>query len=153
MTAGNFIDAAFAFAISMLVIAAQRIPDNIRRSWRHSKCADLCLQHRRARHLLAGPLVVEPALRPRRRHFDFDQLGDDRYDPDLIYPLKAISDVGTPSEQWPGRPAVLASHHRIAGGRSRFLRSAVTISAEILLLNLRAWQLREPLRLNAREDW
>src|SRR5207237_4536759 len=27
----------------------------------------------------------------------------------------------------------------------------IAISAEILLLNLRAWQLREPLRLNARE--
>src|SRR5882724_9407816 len=29
----TFIDAAFAFAISMLVIAAQQIPDNIQRSW------------------------------------------------------------------------------------------------------------------------
>src|SRR5205823_1572741 len=28
----------------------------------------------------------------------------------------------------------------------------IAISAEILLLNLRAWQLREPLRLNAREQ-
>jgi len=27
----------------------------------------------------------------------------------------------------------------------------IAISAEILFLNLRAWQLREPLRLNARE--
>jgi hypothetical protein len=27
----------------------------------------------------------------------------------------------------------------------------IAVSAEILLLNLRAWQLREPLRLNARE--
>jgi hypothetical protein len=28
----------------------------------------------------------------------------------------------------------------------------IAISAEVLLLNLRAWQLREPLRLNARES-
>jgi len=27
----------------------------------------------------------------------------------------------------------------------------IAISAEILLLNLRAWQLREPVRLNERE--
>jgi hypothetical protein len=29
----TFIDAAFAFAITMLVIAAQQIPDDIERSW------------------------------------------------------------------------------------------------------------------------
>ena len=29
----------------------------------------------------------------------------------------------------------------------------IAISAEILLLNLRAWQLREPLRLNVQERW
>ena len=33
-----------------------------------------------------------------------------------------------------------------------FALGLITISAQILLLNFRAWQLREPLRLNAREE-
>lgn len=33
-----------------------------------------------------------------------------------------------------------------------YVRWLIAISAEILLLNLRSWQLREPLRLNAREQ-
>jgi hypothetical protein len=54
----TFIDAAFAFAISMPVIAAQQIPDNIQTLLGGiQECADLCLQHRGARHLLAGPVI------------------------------------------------------------------------------------------------
>ena len=34
-----------------------------------------------------------------------------------------------------------------------FALGLITISTQILLLNFRAWQLREPLRLNAREEF
>jgi hypothetical protein len=113
----TFIDAAFAFAISMLVIAAQQIPDNIqallaafknvptfvcsiavlgifwRGHWLWSRRYGL---EDGASILISWAMIVTMLI--------------------FIYPLKAIfgGDVVL-SEQWPGRPAVLASHHRITG--------------------------------------
>src|SRR4029453_11179094 len=113
----TFIDADFAFAISMLVIAAQQIPDNIQRLLAAFKNVPTFVCSIAVLGIFwGGPLVVEPALRPRRRRLDFDQLGDDCYDPDLYLSAEGNfrSDV-VPSEQWPDRPAVLASHHRITG--------------------------------------
>src|SRR6266850_1087003 len=109
----TFIDAAFAFAISMLVIAAQQIPDNIQA-------------------LLAAFKNV----------------------PTFVYPLKAIFGAMwyLLSSGQVGQPFSL--HTTESQARTIFAIYAlglIAISAEILLLNLRAWQLREPLRLNARE--
>ena len=60
-------DAAFAFAITMPVIAAQQIPDDIETLLAAFKnvpafVASVIV----VGNLLAGPLVVEPALWPRR---------------------------------------------------------------------------------------
>src|SRR5256886_10271295 len=74
----------------------------------------------------------------------------------LIYPLKAIFGA-----MWyllsSGQVGQRFSLHTTeAQARTIFAIYAlglIAISAEILLLNLRAWQLREPLRLNARERW
>jgi hypothetical protein len=67
----TFIDAAFAFAITMLVIAAQQIPDDIETLLAaFKKCAWLCREHHCARNLLARALAVEPALWSRRWHLD-----------------------------------------------------------------------------------
>ena len=72
----------------------------------------------------------------------------------FIYPLKAIFGAmwNLLSDGQVGQPFSL--HTTEAQVRTIFAIFAlglITISAEILLLNFRAWQLREPLRLNARE--
>jgi hypothetical protein len=72
----------------------------------------------------------------------------------FIYPLKAIFGAMWyfVSSRQVGQPFSL--HTTESQARTIFAIYAlglIAISAEILLLNLRAWQLREPLRLNERE--
>src|SRR5438105_3053427 len=151
----TFIDAAFAFAISMLVIAAQQIPDNIvallaafknvptfvcsiavlgiywRGHWLWSRRYGL---EDGVSILISWALIVTILI--------------------FIYPLKAIFGA-----MWyllsSGQVGQRFSLHTTeAQARTIFAIYAlglIAISAEILLLNLRAWQLCEPLRLNARE--
>src|SRR5438128_10796707 len=152
---GTFIDAAFAFAISMLVIAAQQIPDNIQTLLAAFKNVPtfVCsiavlgifwrghwLWTRRygledtASILISWAMIVTILI--------------------LIYPLKAIFGAMWYflSNGQIGQP--LSLHTTESQARAIFAIYAlglISISAEILLLNLRAWQLREPLRLNARE--
>jgi hypothetical protein len=152
----TFIDAAFAFAISMLVIAAQQIPDNIRTLLAAFKnvptfvCSIAVLGIFWRGHwlwsrrygledgvsiLISWAMIVTILI--------------------FIYPLKAIfgamwyflssGEIGQP----------FSLHTTESQARTIFAIYAVgliAISAEILLLNLRAWQLREPLRLNERES-
>ncbi|MGH8100939.1 MAG: hypothetical protein ACREIW_06555 [Chthoniobacterales bacterium] len=72
----------------------------------------------------------------------------------FIYPLKAIFGAMwyLLSDGRVGQP--LSVHTTESQARAIFAIYAlglIAISAEILLLNLRAWQLREPMRLNVRE--
>src|SRR5438309_1845199 len=151
----TFIDAAFAFAISMLVIAPQQIPDNIgallgafknvpaficsigvlgiywRGHWLWSRRYGL---EDGVSILISWTLIVTILI--------------------FIYPLKAIFGAmwNLLSNGQVGQPFSL--HTTEAQARTIFAIYAlglIAISPEILLLNLRAWQLREPLRLNARE--
>jgi hypothetical protein len=151
----TFIDAAFAFAISMLVIAAQQIPDNIqtllaafknvptfvcsiavlgifwRGHWLWSRRYGL---EDSASILISWAMIVTILI--------------------FIYPLKAIFGAMwyLLSNGQIGQPFSL--HTTESQARTIFAIYAlglVAISTEILLLNLRAWQLGEPLRLNARE--
>ena len=151
----TFIDAAFAFAISMLVIAAQQIPDNIqallaafknvptfvcsiavlgifwRGHWLWSRRYGL---EDGASILISWTMIATILI--------------------LIYPLKAIFGAmwHLLSDGQLGQP--LSLHTTESEARTLFAIYAlgtVSISAEILLLYLRAWQLREPLRLNAPE--
>src|SRR4051812_9910554 len=151
----TFVDAAFAFAISMLVIAAQQIPDNIqallaafknvptfvcsiavlgifwRGHWLWSRRYGL---EDSVSILISWALIVTILI--------------------FIYPLKAIfgamwnlisnGQVGQPFSLHTTEPQVRTIFAIYALG-------LIAISAEVLLLYLRAWQLREPLRLNARE--
>src|SRR5437588_6261539 len=151
----TFIDAAFAFAISMLVIAAQQIPENIqtllaafknvptfvcsiavlgifwRGHWLWSRRYGL---EDGASIMISWAMIVNILI--------------------FVYPLKAGF-----GEMWyllssgqVGQPFSL--HTTEAQARTIFAIYAlglIAISAEILPLNLRAWQLREPLGLNARE--
>src|SRR6266446_187912 len=151
----TFIDAAFAFAISMLVIAAQQIPDNIqallaafknvptfvcsiavlsiywRGHWLWSRRYGL---EDSASILISWAMIVTILI--------------------FIYPLKAIFGAMWYfiSSGQIGQPFSL--HTTVSRARTIFAIYAlglIAISAEILVLNFRAWQLREPLRLNARE--
>src|SRR6476659_4940452 len=151
----TFIDAAFAFAISMLVIAAPQITDNIVGLPAAFKNVPTCvcsiavlgifwrghwLWSRRygledsASILISWAMIVTILI--------------------FIYPLKAIFGAMwyLLSSGQVGQPFSL--HTTESQARTIFAIYAlglIAISAEILLLNLRAWQLREPLRLNARE--
>src|SRR6266851_234619 len=151
----TFIDAAFAFAISMLVIAAQQIPDNIEALLAAFKnvptfvCSIAVLGIYWRGHwlwsrrygledgvsiLISWAMIVTMLI--------------------FIYPLKAIFGAmwfylsnGQVGQQF-------SLHTTESQARTIFAIYAlglIAISAEILLLNFRAWQLREPLRLNARE--
>src|SRR5713101_5924462 len=151
----TFIDAAFAFAISMLVIAAQQIPDNIeallaafknvptficsiavlgifwRGHWLWSRRYGL---EDSVSILISWAMIVTILI--------------------FIYPLKAIFGAMWYhiSSGQVGQPFSL--HTTESQARTIFAIYAlglIAISAEILLLNLCAWQLREPLQLNARE--
>jgi uncharacterized membrane protein len=152
----TFIDAAFAFAISMLVIAAQQIPDNIQTLLAAFKnvptfvCSIAVLGIFWRGHwlwsrrygledgvsiLISWAMIVTILV--------------------FIYPLKAIfgSMWYLLSSGQVGQP--LSLHTTEAEARTIFAIYAlglIAISAEILLLNFRAWQLREPLRLNERES-
>src|SRR6266487_4562605 len=152
----TFIDAAFAFAISMLVIAAQQIPDNIqtllaafknvptfvcsiavlgifwRGHWLWSRRYGL---EDGASILISWAMIVTILI--------------------FIYPLKAIFGAMwyLLSSGQIGQPFSL--HTTESQARTIFgiyALGLIAISAEILLLNLRAWQLRGPLRLNGRES-
>jgi hypothetical protein len=151
----TFIDAAFAFSITMLVIAAQQIPDDIE---------TLLAAFRNVPTFIFSIYIIGIFW---RGHW----LWSRRYGLEdgvsifiswsmlvtiliYIYPLKAVF----------GGMFYFLSHGQFgqrlhatsnAQVRALFAVYAIGFSAialEILLLNLRAWRLREPLRLNAREQ-
>lgn len=150
----TFIDAAFAFAITMLVIAAQQIPDDI---------STLLAAFRHVPTFVCSIAVIGIFW---RGHW----LWSRRYGLEdgtsiliswamlvtiliYIYPLKAV--FGT---MWfylsNGRVGQTLGVSTEAQARSLFAIYAIGFSAialEILLLNLRAWYLRDALRLNQRE--
>jgi Endosomal/lysosomal potassium channel TMEM175 len=80
----TFVDATFAFAISILVIAASRIPENIDELLAVFKNVPAFVTSIAVLGIFwRGHLVMEPALWPRRRHLDLSQLGNDCDDADL----------------------------------------------------------------------
>ena len=150
----TFIDAAFAFAITMLVITAQQIPDDIE---------TLLGAFKNVPGFITSIIVLGIFW---RGHW----LWSRRYGLEdgvsifiswamivtiliYIYPLKAIF-----SSMWyslsGGRVGHVLGPHSEAQVRALFAVFALgftAIALEMLLLNLHAWQLRDPLRLNARE--
>ena len=152
----TFIDAAFAFSITMLVIAAGQIPDDI----------DALLDARRNVPAFLVCIAVLGIFW--RGHW----LWSRRYGLEdgasifiswalmvtiliYIYPLKAIF-----GSMWyvlsDGRVGQAMGLQTAAQARAVFSFYAlgfIAIALEIVLLNFRAWQLREPLRLNAREKF
>ena len=150
----TFIDAAFAFAISMLVIAANRIPDNIE---------ELLGAFRHVPAFVASIVVLGIFW---RGHWTWSR----RYGLEdgisifiswamlatiliYIYPLRAVfgSMWFLLSHGQVGQPLGLRTDAQARALFAIFAIGFTAIALEILLLNVRAWQLREPLRLNERE--
>jgi uncharacterized membrane protein len=151
----TFIDAAFAFAISMLVIAAQQIPDNVQ---------TLLAAFKNVPTFVCSIVVLGIFW---RGHW----LWSRRYGLEdgvsiliswvmivtiltFIYPLKAIFGAMWYLLSSGAVGQRLSLHTTESQLRTIFAIYAlglIAIAAEILLLYLHAWQLRDPLRLNARE--
>ena len=150
----TFIDAAFAFAITMLVIAAERIPDDVE---------TLLAAFKNVPAFLASIIVLGIFW---RGHW----LWSRRYGLEdgisifiswamivtiliYMYPLKAIF-----SSMWfllsggkVGHTLGANSAWQVRAVFAVFAVGFTAIALEVVLLNWRAWQLRQPLRLNARE--
>jgi hypothetical protein len=150
----TFIDAAFAFAVTMMVIASEHVPDDINA---------LLAAFKHVPAFLASVVVLGIFW---RGHWTWSR----RYGLEdgvsifiswallatiliYIYPLKAIfeSMFYLLSD---GRSGQALGVRNETQDRSIFAIYAIgftAIAVEIVLLYLRAWKLREPLRLNARE--
>ena len=155
----TFIDAAFAFAITMLVIATNQIPDNI---------DQMFAAFRHVPAFIASVAVIGIFW---RGHW----LWSRRYGLEdgtsifiswamlvtiliYIYPLKAIFESMwfLLSDGLVGQKLGLNSELQETQARTLFAIYAlgfIAIALAILLLNLRAWQLRVPLKLNAQEKF
>lgn len=150
----TFIDAAFAFAVTMMVIASERVPDDI---------DTLLAAFKNVPAFIASVVVLGIFW---RGHW----LWSRRYGLEdgisifiswallvtiliYIYPLKAIfgSMFYLLSEGRLGQPLGVRTEAQSRAIFSIFAIGFTAMAVEILLLHLRAWKLREPLRLNARE--
>ena len=150
----TFMDAAFAFSITMLVIAAQQIPDDI---------ATLLAAFRNVPTFVFSITVIGIFW---RGHWLWSRRYGLEDGPSIliswammvtiliyIYPLKAVFGAmwSYLSHGTLGRSLQVTT---VSQARTLFAVYAigfVAIAFEIWLLNLRAWQLRKPLRLDQRE--
>ncbi|HMG04688.1 MAG TPA: TMEM175 family protein [Chthoniobacterales bacterium] len=150
----TFIDAAFAFAVTMMVIAAERVPDDINA---------LLAAFKNVPAFVAGIAVLGIFW---RGHWKWSR----RYGLEdgvsifiswvllvtiliYIYPLKALfgSMFYLLSDGAFGRTLGMRNATQVRAILAIYATGFAAIAIEILLLNVRAWQLREPLRLNGRE--
>ncbi len=150
----TFIDATFAFAISILVIAASRIPENI---------DELLAAFRNVPAFVTSIAVLGIFW---RGHW----LWSRRYGLEdgvstliswamivtmliYIYPLRAIFGAMwyLLSDGRVGDRLGAATETQERTVFAIFALGFIAVALEIMLLNFRSWQLREPLRLNAHE--
>lgn len=150
----TFIDAAFAFAVTMMVIAAERVPDDV---------TTLLAALKNVPAFLASVVVLGIFWRGHwlwSRRYGLEDGVSSFISWALlatiliyIYPLKAIfgSMFYLLSEGGLGQPLGVRTEVQARAIFSIYAIGFTAIAAEIWLLHWRAWQLREPLRLNARE--
>ena len=150
----TFIDAAFAFAVTMMVIGGQQIPTDIetlvgafknvpafvtstlvlgifwRGHWKWSRRYGL---EDGVSSLISWAMLVTLLI--------------------YIYPLKVVFDAMWYflSNHRFGRIITAQSTEQVRELFAIYALGFIAITLQIVLLNLRAWQLREPLRLDARE--
>jgi transmembrane protein TMEM174 (potassium channel) len=150
----TFIDAAFAFAITMLVIASGQVPDKI---------GALLAAFKNVPAFVASIGVLSIFW---RGHW----LWSRRYGLEdsvsiliswvmlvtiliFVYPLKLLFGAMFHylSNGHVGQMALVESEVQARALFAIYALGTMAIALEILLLNFRAWRLREPLRLNERE--
>jgi uncharacterized membrane protein len=150
----TFIDAAFAFAVTMMVIASERVPDDI---------TALLAAFKHVPAFVASIVVLGIFW---RGHW----LWSRRYGLEdgvsifiswallvtiliYIYPLKAIfgSMFHLLSDGQLGQALGMRTESQARAFFSIYAIGFTAAALEIQLLYFRAWQLREPLRLNERE--
>ena len=151
----SFVDAAFAFAVTMLVIAGQQVPDDV---------VALLKAFKNVPAFAASIAVLAVFWRGHwlwSRRYGLEDTISIWISWALIftmlvyvYPLKLVFG-GMFYALSGGSVGLRLTVETMAQGRALFAVYAAGFSAlslEILLLNLRAWRLRAPLRLNEREQ-
>jgi len=150
----TFIDAAFAFAVTMMVIGGQQIPTDIE---------TLLNAFKNVPAFVTSTLVLGIFW---RGHWKWSR----RYGLEdgvsiliswamlmtiliYIYPLKIVFDAMwyLLSNHRFGRTITAQTTEQVRELFAIYALGFIAIALQVLLLNLRAWQLREPLRLDARE--
>src|SRR6266481_6132403 len=151
----TFIDAAFAFTITILVIAPQQVPDNI---------DALLAAFRNVPAFVTSVLVIGIFW---RGHWLWSRRYGLEDGPSIfiswalvvtiliyVYPLRVLF-----SSLWfylsgglVGQTFRVHSEDQARAIFSLFAIGFIALSMEILLLNFHAWRLRQPLRLNEREQ-
>jgi uncharacterized membrane protein len=150
----TFIDAAFAFAVTMMVIAADRVPDDIN---------TLLAAFKNVPAFVASVAVLGIFWRGHwlwSRRYGLEDGVSSFISWALlvtvliyIYPLKALfgSMFYMLSSGNLGMTLGVRTEMQARSLFSIYALGFTAIAAEILLLHWRAWRLREPLRLNDRE--
>jgi hypothetical protein len=150
----TFVDATFAFAITTLVIAGQNVPTDVN---------DLLAAFRNVPAFVASTIVLGIFWRGHwlwSRRFGLEDGTSIFISWALlltiliyIYPMKMVFDgmwYLLSSRQF-GQPLNIRSPGQARMLFALYAAGFTAISTEILLLNWRAWRLREPLRLDAFE--
>ena len=150
----TFIDAAFAFAVTMVVIAAERVLDDINA---------LLAAFKNVPAFIASVAVLGIFWRGHwlwSRRYGLEDGVSSFISWALlvtvliyIYPMKALfgSMFYLLSDGQLGQALGVRTEAQVRSLFSIYALGFTAIALEILLLHRRAWQLREPLRLNERE--
>jgi hypothetical protein len=150
----TFIDAAFAFAVSMVVIAANQVPDDIN---------TLLAAFKNVPAFVASVVVLGIFWRGHwlwSRRYGLEDGVSSFISWALlvtvliyIYPMKALfgSMFYLLSDGQLGQALGVRTETQARSLFAIYALGFTAIALEILLLHWRAWQLREPLRLNDRE--
>jgi uncharacterized membrane protein len=150
----TFIDAAFAFAVTMVVISANQIPDDIN---------TLLAAFRNVPTFIASVIVLGIFWRGHwlwSRRYGLEDGVSSFISWALlvtvliyIFPLKGLfgSMFYLVSDGQLGHPLGVRTETQARALFSIYAIGFTAIAVEILLLHWRAWRLREPLRLNDRE--
>ena len=150
----GFVDATFAFAVTMLIIAGQQVPDDV---------SALLDAFRHVPEFAASIAILAIFW---RGHWNWSRrFGlEDNFSIIIswaliftmliyVYPLKVIFGgmFAVFSAAGVGQPIVVRSTGEARAIFAVYSIGFVALALEIILLHLRAWYLRRPLRLNERE--
>ena len=152
----TFIDAAFAFAVTMLVISNGQVPDDI---------PALLAAFKNVPAFVASIAVLSIFWRGHwlwSRRFGLEDGVSILISWTMlvtiliyVYPLKLLFGAMFYflTDHAVGQAVTARTEGEVRALFALYALGFAAIAVEILLLNLRAWRLREPLRLNEHEKW